>query len=116
MSPETLSELARYAYSKAGKHELRHVGLALLCNREDGIPLFHRTYPAHIHDSKLMFQLYAEMGNLLRPLKKSRMTLIFDKGFNSPENIAWIDADQGLPSHAFEQVALPGAEESGEYF
>lgn len=96
MSPETPSELARYAHSKAGKHELRHVGLALLCNREDGIPLFHRTYPANIHDSKLMFQLYAEMGNLLRSLKKARMTLIFDKGFNSPENIARIDADLGL--------------------
>jgi transposase len=96
MSPETPSELARYAYSKAGKHELRHVGLSLLCNREDGIPLFHRTYPANIHDSKLMFQLYAEMGTLLRSLKKSRMTLIFDKGFNSPENIARIDADLGL--------------------
>jgi transposase len=97
MSPETPSELARYAHSKAGKHELRHVGLSLLCNREDGIPLFHRTYPANIHDSKLMFQLFAEMGNLLRSLKKKdRMTLIFDKGFNSPENIARIDADPGL--------------------
>ena len=54
MSPETPSELARYAHSKAGKHELRHVGLSLLCNREDGIPLFYRTYPANIHDSKIM--------------------------------------------------------------
>ena len=96
MSPETPSVLARYAHSKAGKHELRHVGLSLLCSREDGIPLFHRTYPANIHDSKLMFQLYAEMGNLLRSLKKPRMTLIFDKGFNSPDNIARIDADPGL--------------------
>jgi len=97
MSPETPSDLARYAYSKAGKHELRHVGLSLLCNREDGIPLFHRTYPASLHDSRLMFELYAEMTALLRSLnKKDRMTLIFDKGFNSPENISRMDADPGL--------------------
>jgi len=97
MSPETPSDLARYAYSKAGKHELRHVGLSLLCSREDGIPLFHRTYPASLHDSRLMFELYAEMSALLRSLKKKdRMTLIFDKGFNSPDNIGRIDADPGL--------------------
>ena len=97
MSAATPSDLARYAYSKAGKHELRHVGLSLLCSREDGIPLFHRTYPASLHDSRLMFELYAEMTALLRSLKKKdRMTLIFDKGFNSPENIARIDADPGL--------------------
>jgi transposase len=97
MSPETPSDLARYAHSKAGKHELRHVGLSLLCSREDGIPLFHRTYPANIHDSKLMFRLFSEMAALLRSLKKKdRLTLIFDKGFNSPDNIGRIDAEPGL--------------------
>jgi transposase len=97
MSPETPSELARYAYSKAGKHELRHVGLSLLCSREYGIPLFHRTYPASLHDSKLMFELYGEMTALLRSLKKKdRTTLVFDKGFNSPKNIGRIDAEPGL--------------------
>jgi transposase len=97
MSPETPSDLARYAHSKAGKHELRHVGLSLLCSREDGIPLFHRTYPANIHDSKLMFRLFSEMAALLRSLKKKdRMTLIFDKGFNSPDNIERLDAEPGL--------------------
>jgi transposase len=97
MSPETPSDLARYAHSKAGKHELRHVGLSLLCSREDGIPLFHRTYPANIHDSKLMFRLFSEMSALLRSLKKKdRLTLIFDKGFNSPDNIERLDAEPGL--------------------
>jgi len=44
-----------------------------------------------------MFELYAEMTALLRSLnKKDRMTLIFDKGFNSPENISRMDADPGL--------------------
>ena len=65
LSPKTTSELARYTHSKAGKHELRHVGLALLCNREQGIPLFHRVFPASIHDAKLFDQIYSEMYGLL---------------------------------------------------
>jgi transposase len=93
ISPKTESELARYTHSKSGKHELRHVGLALLCNREEGIPLFHRVYPANIHDSKLFNQLYSKMYGLLLSLKKGKeqMTLVFDKGCNSPENIEGID-------------------------
>lgn len=94
ISPQTDSELARYAHSKAGKHELRHIGLALLCNRDEGIPLFHRVYPANIHDSKVFNQLYSEMYDLLLSLKKGKeqMTLVFDKGCNSPKNIERIDA------------------------
>jgi transposase len=93
MSPRTSSELARYTHSKSGKHELRHVGLALVCNRDEGIPLFHRVYPASIHDSKLFSQLYAEMYELLLSLRKGKeqMTLVFDKGNNSPENLQDVD-------------------------
>lgn len=93
MSPATKSELSSYAHSKAGKHHLRHVGLALLCTRDGGIPLFHRLYPANVHDSKLLGQIRAELFSLLLSLRKGkeRLTLIFDKGCNSPENISDID-------------------------
>ena len=93
MSAETESELSRYAHSKAGKHQLRHVGLALLCNREEGVPLFHRLYSANTHDSKLFSQIQAELFRLLLSLRrgKERMTLVFDKGCNSPENLSEID-------------------------
>jgi len=96
ISPKTDSELARYTHSKAGKHELRHVGLALACNREEGIPLFHRVYPANIHDSTLFNQLYAEMYGLILSLQKGKeqMTLVFDKGCNSPENFDQIDGSR----------------------
>jgi transposase len=96
ISPKTDSELARYTHSKAGKHELRHVGLALLCNREEGIPLFHRIYPANMHDSTLFNQLYAEMTRLILSLRKGKeqMTLVFDKGCNSPENFDQIDGSR----------------------
>lgn len=93
MSPATESELSCYAHSKVGKHHLRHVGLALLCTRKEGIPLFHRLYPANIHDSKLLSQIRKELFLLLLSLRKGkeRMTLIFDKGCNSPDNLSAID-------------------------
>ena len=93
MSPTTDSDLSRYAHSKAGKGHLRHVGLALLVDRDEGLPLFHRLYPANVHDSKLLGQIRGELFSLLLSLKrgKERMTLIFDKGCNSPENISEID-------------------------
>lgn len=93
MSAETESELTRYTHSKAGKHQLRHVGLALLCNREEGVPLFHRLYSANTHDSKLFSQIQRELFQLLLSLRKGkeRMTLVFDKGCNSPENIEGVD-------------------------
>lgn len=96
LSPKTSSELARYTHSKSGKHELRHVGLALLCSREEGIPLFHRVYPANIHDSKLFSALYGEMYRLLVSLKrgKEKMTLVFDKGCNSADSIGQVDRSQ----------------------
>lgn len=93
MSAETESGLSRYTHSKAGKHQLRHVGLALLCNRQEGVPLFHRLYPANTHDSKLFSQIQRQLFQLLLSLKKGkeRMTLIFDKGCNSPGNLSEVD-------------------------
>jgi len=110
LSPKTTSELARYTHSKAGKHELRHVGLALLCNREQGIPLFHRVFPASIHDAKLFDQIYSEMYGLLLSLKrgKEQMTLVFDKGCNSPENIGRIDSSRVYFIGALSPYHYPG--------
>lgn len=96
MSPVTESELSHYAHSKAGKHHLRHVGLALLCTRDEGIPLFHRLYPANTHDSKLLYEIRRELFSLLLSLRKGkeRITLIFDKGCNSPENLSGMDKSE----------------------
>ncbi len=96
MSGQTESKLSRYAHSKASKHQLRHVGLALLCNREEGVPLFHRLYSANTHDSKLFSQIQRELFQLLLSLRKGkeRMTLVFDKGCNSPENFSEIDKSE----------------------
>src|SRR6266566_4921989 len=61
----TTSELARRGHAKSKRTDLREVGLALLVSTDFNIPIFSRVYP----------------GN-------QPVTLVFDKGTNSEENLA----------------------------
>jgi len=57
----TPSELSKITKSKAGRNSLRHIGLALAVDRDYGIPLFSRLYPANEHDAKVMKTLIDEI-------------------------------------------------------
>jgi len=89
----TESELAKMTKSKAGRDNLRHVGLALAVDKEYGMPLFFRLYPANEHDSTVIRgfidALFAQIS-ACRSDKKG-VTLIFDKGNNSEELILRLD-------------------------
>ena len=87
------SELARITKSKAGKDSLRHIGLALAVDRDFGIPLFHRLYPANEHDStvfrRILEAFFAQISSAVSD--KRTITLVFDKGNNSEEAIERLD-------------------------
>jgi transposase len=89
----TESELARMTKSKAGKDNLRHIGLALAVDREFGMPLFFRLYPANEHDSTVIKGFIDALFEQIRSCTsdKKGVTLIFDKGNNSEELIARLD-------------------------
>lgn len=89
----TESELARMTKSKAGKDNLRHIGLALAVDREYGMPLFFRLYPANEHDSTIIKGFMDALFEQIRSCTsdKKGITLIFDKGNNSDELIARLD-------------------------
>lgn len=80
--------------SKSGKKRIRIVNLGLIVTRQYSIPVLHRTYPGNIND-------VTEFSNVLRDLEKKKslfmpnpkhkVTLMFDKGNNSPENINDLD-------------------------
>jgi len=98
MDSRTPSVLARRGHNKAGKHHLRQVGLALITERTSGVPIYYRTYPGNQHDARFfdlhldeMLSRLTSMGVPVRDL-----TLIFDKGMNSPSNIERIDAEEHL--------------------
>ena len=89
----TPSELSKIAKSKAGRNSLRHIGLALAVDRDHGIPLFSRLYPANEHDAKVMKKMIDEIFAQINAAMsdKKGITLVFDKGNNSEELILKLD-------------------------
>ena len=74
--------IAKRGRSKAKRHDLRQVGLALLVTREGHVPLFHKVYTGNITDVSLFPDLAKELlgrhDELVGPNKDA--TLVFDKG------------------------------------
>jgi len=93
MSSATPSELARRGRNKAGRHNLRQIGLGLLVARRSRLPLYYCVYPGNLHDSKLFGKVMDEMFGMVMGLQgtKERLTVVIDKGMNSEGNYAWID-------------------------
>lgn len=94
MASHTESELAQRGNNKEGKDWLRQVGVALLVSRGSQIPLFYREFEGNRHDSKVFKRI---LGQILATMQsstqsKGELTLVFDKGMNSLENITSIDA------------------------
>jgi len=87
------SQLARITKSKSGKNWLRHIGLALAVDRNHGLPLYHRLYPANSHDANVFKQLLASMYTQMESIvgDKKGLTLVFDKGNNSEKVIKSLD-------------------------
>ncbi len=68
--------------SKAKRHDLRQVGLALLVTREFQIPLLHHVYPGNIPDVTLFPMIAQQLINRYKDLVGNcqEATLVFDKG------------------------------------
>jgi transposase len=94
MASDTESELAQRGKNKEGKDWLRQIGVALLVSRGSQIPLFYREFEGNRHDSKLFNQILGQVLTAMQSSTESKgeLTLVFDKGMNSEENIATIDA------------------------
>src|SRR5436309_1430627 len=81
--------LAQRGKSKEGRAALRIVGLALLVTTDFHLPLLHRTYPGNRADSPTFSSLTSELIDRCKALtgEASSVTLVFDKGNNSKENL-----------------------------
>jgi transposase len=93
MSSPTESDLCARGHNKDGKHHLRQLGLALLVDRDTELPLFYRVYEGNAHDSVVFRRIIDEMFGVMCGFNttKQRLTVVFDKGMNSPEAIHTID-------------------------
>jgi len=87
------STLAQRGHSKEGRASLRLVGLALLVTADGHVPLFHQTYAGNQADAPtfagLSGALAARVGQLAEAVEN--VTLVFDKGNNSADNLAAVD-------------------------
>jgi len=81
--------LPQRGHSKDGRDNLRLLGLALLVTSDGDIPLLHHTYAGNQHDATTFGSIAEELAQRCRTLGEGvrDITLIFDKGNNSEENL-----------------------------
>src|SRR6516164_8981842 len=107
--------LAQRGKSKEGRAALRIVGLALLVTADSHIPLCHHTYPGNQPDSPTFASLTEELirRHQILATQVEDITLVFDKGNNSLENLRAVDRGPYhfigslVPSQHPELLALP---------
>jgi transposase len=85
----TPSQLAQRGPAKSKRTDLRLIGLALLVSTDFNIPLFFQTYAGNQHDSVTFGSVTEELVARYRLLARhcEHVTLVFDKGNNSQENL-----------------------------
>jgi transposase len=81
--------LAQRGKSKEGRASLRISGLALLVTADGHVPLGHHTYPGNQPDATTFASLTDELvtRHQLVAAGGERVTLLFDKGNNSADNL-----------------------------
>jgi transposase len=74
--------LPQRGHSKAKRHDLRQVGLALMVTRDFRVPLLHRVYEGNVPDVSLFPRISADLIARYRKLtgKGGEPTIVFDKG------------------------------------
>lgn len=95
-STNARAELPARGHSKQKRHDRRQVGVALLCTREEGIPLWHEVYGGQVPDVKSFTESLTtfrrrlvEMGQTLQSL-----TIVYDKGNVSRANQGLVDTSK----------------------
>ena len=87
------AKLPQRGHGKEGRDNLRIIGLALMVTSDGDVPLFHCTYAGNQHDSVTFSGVAEELADRCRKLSDGvcDITLVFDKGNNSKENLAAVD-------------------------
>jgi transposase len=81
--------LAKRGKNKQGRRDLRQINYALFCTRKDHFPLYFDVFEGNRHDSK---EFGVVIENFFTAFKDRQpngngLTIVFDKGNNSYENI-----------------------------
>lgn len=81
--------IAKRGKNKQGRGDLRQINYALFCTRSDHFPLYFDVFEGNRHDSKefkIVIEKFFNAFNKRKPNKEG-ITIVFDKGNNSNDNI-----------------------------
>ena len=89
-------KLPARGHNKQKRHDLRQLGLALLCTREHQVPLWHQLYGGQIPDAKSFPEAISGLSQRLVELDRDleTLTLVYDKGNISRANQHLVDASK----------------------
>lgn len=110
--------LPQRGHSKAKRHDLRQVGLALMVTKDYRVPLLHRVYPGNVPDVTLFPEISRDLIGRYKRLtgKADDVTIVFDKGNVSDDAMENLVARKAhfagaLPASRFpELLAVPQSE------
>lgn len=93
LSSENPARLAKRGHAKSKRTDLRIVGLALLVSCDFHIPLFSQIYAGNQNDSLTFSRVLDDLVARYQMFQEKcqSITLVFDKGNNSKENIQELD-------------------------
>ena len=94
----TRCSIAKRGKNKQGRRDLRQINYALFCTRKDHFPLYFDVFEGNRHDSK-EFDIVIE--NFFRAFQDRKpegkgLTIVFDKGNNSIENLGKFVGNSGF--------------------
>ena len=90
LAEQTPSDLNEKGHNKAFHHHLRQVGLAVSVVKGLGLPLIHELYGGSEHDATIFPTAISRTIERVRELSSGHvesLTVVFDKGNNSSDNI-----------------------------
>ena len=81
--------MAQRGHNKQKRHDLRQVSLGMMTSSDFHVPLLHMVYGGNINDAKQFGSVINELVNRYKRLTEAcpRITLVFDKGNNSEDNL-----------------------------
>jgi transposase len=86
-------ELPARGHNKQKRHDLRQLGLAVLCTRQDGVPLWHKLYGGQVPDVKSFTDALTAFRQRLVEMEQNldSLTLVYDKGNVSRANQSLVE-------------------------
>lgn len=101
MNTNNESKLAQRGHSKEKRNDLKIIGASLMVTPDHNIPLFHETYPGNRPDAEQFSETLKQLSERhTRVLGRvPDVTIVFDRGNNSLENIKFIACMEPRPHY-----------------